>query len=102
MNRVKSMHASLRSIAIIGFIYRGFVLTLGFVALFLGILMLALPGPGILTIIMALSILSTEFTWAQTMLVKTKARGEKLLEDAKAKVSRKEPKLAVNYVNGSK
>lgn len=102
MKRLKAVHFSLRDAVIIGWVYRGFVLTLGFVTLILGVLMLALPGPGILTTILGLSILSTEFVWAQNMLVKMKAKGEKLLEDAKTKVSRKAPGVPLRFLENSK
>lgn len=36
----------------------------GFALLFAGILMLALPGPGILSIVAGLALLATEFHWA--------------------------------------
>ncbi len=40
----------------------------GSLLLFLGIAMLILPGPGILTIIVALSLLGIEFAWARKLL----------------------------------
>jgi uncharacterized protein (TIGR02611 family) len=44
------------------------VLVLGFVVLGAGIAMLALPGPGLLVIILGLAILATEFAWAERAL----------------------------------
>ena len=45
----------------------------GFVLLAAGVLMLALPGPGWLTIFAGLAILATEFAWAQRLLDRLKA-----------------------------
>jgi len=41
---------------------------LGFILLPLGVVMLALPGPGWLTIVLALAILAGEFVWARKLL----------------------------------
>lgn len=40
----------------------------GFGLLFAGVLMLALPGPGILTIAGGLALLATELSWARRLL----------------------------------
>jgi Putative transmembrane protein (PGPGW) len=40
----------------------------GFALLLLGISMLALPGPGLLTIVAGLAILAAEFIWARQLL----------------------------------
>ncbi len=40
----------------------------------LGMLLLVLPGPGIVTIAAGLAILATEFTWARTLLDWLKTR----------------------------
>ncbi len=47
------------------------VLVVGFVILGAGIAMLALPGPGLLVIILGLAILATEFAWAERALDRT-------------------------------
>ena len=49
---------------------------LGFTLLVLGVALLVLPGPGIVTIVVALAILATEFVWARRLLdrFKDKAR----------------------------
>lgn len=48
----------------------------GVVLLFVGILLLVLPGPGVVGIVAGLAILSTEFVWAARLLhhAKEKAR----------------------------
>jgi len=45
---------------------------LGFILLPLGVVMLALPGPGWLTIVLALAILAGEFVWARKLLDRLK------------------------------
>ncbi|MBT1018557.1 TIGR02611 family protein [Canibacter sp. lx-72] len=47
------------------FLHKIFVFCVGSIVIFAGILMLALPGPGWLTILLGLAIMGTEFTWAQ-------------------------------------
>ena len=52
-------------------------IVVGFTLLFIGVAMLALPGPGIGTIMLALVILGAEFVWARRLLdrMKSAARG---------------------------
>ncbi len=45
-----------------------------------GVAMLALPGPGILTIVLGLAILSQEFELPRVWLARIKARGVQLKE----------------------
>ena len=47
------------------------VFILGVAVLLAGVAMLALPGPGVVVIIVGLVILATEFTWAERVLDKT-------------------------------
>jgi len=49
-------------------------MTGGFALLILGAAMLLLPGPGVLTIVVGLAILSTEFLWARLLLDRIKRR----------------------------
>ncbi len=51
-----------------------FVAALGFTVLGAGVAMLALPGPGVIVIIVGLAILATEFAWAERALDKTMGR----------------------------
>ncbi len=41
---------------------------IGFTVLLLGLIMLVTPGPGIVTIILGLAILGTEFVWAKRLM----------------------------------
>jgi len=49
----------------------------GFTVLFVGILMIILPGPAFFVIPLGLGILATEFLWARNLLVKMKSRFKK-------------------------
>jgi uncharacterized protein (TIGR02611 family) len=51
----------------------------------LGVILLPLPGPGLLVIIAGLVILSTEFEWAQRYLHTAKKRMRDIYEKAKRK-----------------
>ena len=55
------------------------MIVIGFTILSLGIAMLVLPGPGVITIIGGLAILATEFVWAKSLLqhMKNKANDVK-------------------------
>jgi uncharacterized protein (TIGR02611 family) len=41
---------------------------IGFTVLLFGLIMLVTPGPGIVTIILGLAILGTEFVWAKKLM----------------------------------
>lgn len=49
-------------------------IVLGLTALALGVALMVLPGPGILTIAIGLTILATEFVWARKLLDRFKAQ----------------------------
>ncbi len=51
---------------------------IGFTMLALGIVMIATPGPGWLTIMLALGILAAEFVWARRLLDRMKEQGVRL------------------------
>jgi uncharacterized protein (TIGR02611 family) len=50
------------------------VTVLGLIVVLAGVLLLVLPGPGIVTIIAGLAILATEYVWAERLLRAAKAR----------------------------
>jgi uncharacterized protein (TIGR02611 family) len=50
----------------------------GFSLLVLGIAMVVTPGPGSLTILLALGVLAAEFVWARRLLDRLKDQGERL------------------------
>lgn len=50
----------------------------GFTLLALGILMIVTPGPGVLTIALALGVLAAEFVWARRLLDRVKEQGVRI------------------------
>jgi Flp pilus assembly protein TadB len=50
----------------------------GFTLLVAGIAMIATPGPGWLTILLALGVLAAEFMWARRLLDRLKLEGERI------------------------
>lgn len=50
-------------------------ITIGFVLLLAGLIMLVIPGPGLVTIVMGLALLATEFLWARQLLARLKGKG---------------------------
>lgn len=58
---------------------RRIVLTvLGFTVLFIGVLLLVLPGPAFVVIPIGLAILASEYAWARRYLERFKEGGEKI------------------------
>ncbi|MBI2009193.1 PGPGW domain-containing protein [Candidatus Saccharibacteria bacterium] len=68
------------------------VAAVGFVVLAIGLILIPLPGPGILITLAGLFILSLEFTWAEKHLDRAKNAANKVVEKAKAK-NNKPPKI---------
>jgi tellurite resistance protein TerC len=60
-------------------------IVIGFTLLALGVAMLVLPGPGIVTIMLGLAVLSAEYVWARRLLDRMKAAAR----DARDAVRRK-------------
>ncbi len=56
------------------------IIVFGYIVLLAGVVMLFLPGPGLLFIIIGLGILAKEFSWADNILKKVK---EKLMRKKK-------------------
>ena len=50
----------------------------GFTLLILGVLMVVTPGPGWLTIFLALGVLAAEFVWARRLLDRLKEQGQRI------------------------
>lgn len=53
-------------------------ITLGFLVLAIGVVMIVTPGPGWLTILLGLGILAAEFGWARRLLDRLKEEGARL------------------------
>lgn len=58
---------------------------IGFGILIIGLVLIPLPGPGILVTVLGLLILSWEFAWAERQLDKAKTAQRKIAEKAKQK-----------------
>jgi uncharacterized protein (TIGR02611 family) len=56
---------------------RIFRIVFGFTLLAIGVVMIATPGPGTLTIIIALGVLAAEFVWARRLLDHVKQQSER-------------------------
>jgi uncharacterized protein (TIGR02611 family) len=52
----------------------------GFTLLAIGIVMIATPGPGVVTILLALGVLAAEFVWARRLLDRLREQGVRLRE----------------------
>ena len=65
------------------------VTVIGATVVLLGVAMLVLPGPGIVTVLAGVAILALEFAWARRFLKKTRHTTQSMLE--KLKSSKKGP-----------
>jgi uncharacterized protein (TIGR02611 family) len=65
---IKTLHQAKRFLRIL----------FGFTLLIAGIAMIATPGPGWLTILLALGVLAAEFVWARRLLERLKREGGRL------------------------
>ncbi|MEK7374821.1 MAG: PGPGW domain-containing protein [Thermodesulfobacteriota bacterium] len=54
-------------------IKRWFILTLGWAVVIVGLILIPLPGPGVLAILAGLAILSLKSAWARWMLLRCKS-----------------------------
>lgn len=61
----------------------------GFPLLIVGIILIPVPGPGLLVCLLALLILSLEFDWAQGPLEKAKSQLKQIIDASKAKNDKK-------------
>lgn len=67
------------------------IAVIGATVILLGIPMLVLPGPGLLTIIGGLAILGLEFAFARRWLERIKLTTRKTVDEAKRRVRRNPP-----------
>jgi uncharacterized protein (TIGR02611 family) len=58
------------------------IFVVGVVLLAAGIVMLVIPGPGLLVIIAGLAVLATEFVWAERLLDQAKEKAEQVKDKA--------------------
>ncbi len=71
---------------------RALVTLLGSVIILAGTIMLVAPGPGLLMIIIGLTVLATEYLWARHLLKKAKDRYEAVKQKALYKLKSKSEK----------
>lgn len=57
---------------------RFFKILVGFTLLLIGVVMIVTPGPGVLTIVLALGVLAAEFVWARRLLDGLKEQGVRI------------------------
>ena len=67
------------------------ITVIGVTVVLLGVAMLVLPGPGLLTIVGGLAILSIEFAFAKRWLDRIKRTTRKAVDEAKRRVRRNAP-----------
>lgn len=67
------------------------VATLGFALLGVGIVLLFLPGPGLLVVIAGLAVLSTQFAWAERALLQVKSKAARAKAAAQRRRGRGRP-----------
>ncbi|MFA7290430.1 MAG: PGPGW domain-containing protein [Melioribacteraceae bacterium] len=67
-------------------IRRIFVAIIGGTILFIGIILIVLPGPALIVIPVGLSILATEFVWAKILVEKFKHRFQSVKDKFKKKM----------------
>lgn len=60
----------------------------GFTLLMLGVVMIVLPGPGLITILLGLGILAAEFVWARRLLNHVKAQSDKIRSTVFPKINK--------------
>jgi len=56
------------------------VTVIGFIVLFIGIILIVFPGPAFIVIPIGLAILATEYEWAKKVFVKIKKRVQKAFD----------------------
>ncbi|MBA2697038.1 MAG: PGPGW domain-containing protein, partial [Actinobacteria bacterium] len=64
---------------------RRFAVTLvGAAVVILGVVLMPLPGPGLLIVAVGLAILATEYAWARRLLARTRAKAQEAQQTAVA------------------
>jgi tellurite resistance protein TerC len=64
-------------------VWRVFILLAGSTLLLIGTALLVLPGPGILTLVVGLAVLATQFVWARAWLARARILAKELADDAR-------------------
>jgi uncharacterized protein (TIGR02611 family) len=65
------------------------VATVGGTLIGVGVILLVLPGPGLVLIALGVAVLATEFAWAETVLQRMKRTGSAAAEGARRAISKR-------------
>ena len=82
---VGRLRTMLRKVA--GQAWRLAILLVGMMILALGVVLLPLPGPGMLVVVLGMGVLSVEFAWARSGLARLKAAALQLRQRAHERLS---------------
>ena len=70
------------------FIRRTFIALVGFTILLFGLLLIFLPGPGVLVILVGLAVLGSEFVWARRLVRRARELGKQGQQYVKSLVAK--------------
>lgn len=65
------------------------VATVGGTLIVVGVILLVLPGPGLVLIALGVAVLATEFAWAETVLTRMKRTGSAAADGARRALGRR-------------
>lgn len=74
VGRLKAWREGIRRRPPLNLAYRVAVTVIGFAIILVGLLLLALPGPGWLVVFLGLAVLSTEYEWSRRLLAYARAK----------------------------
>lgn len=79
---LRRVRTRMRAHPLLNTTWRAGVFVIGWLVVLAGVIMLAIPGPGMLATIVGFAILATEFVWARHLLRKTRRAAEAAKERA--------------------
>lgn len=68
------------------------VALVGGVLIVVGVILLVLPGPGLVLIALGVAALATEFAWAESTLNRMKSAGSAAVDAARRRIPRRSPR----------
>lgn len=78
------------------------VATVGTTLIVVGVILLVLPGPGLVLIALGVAVLASEFAWAERILQRMKATGSAAADSAKRAIAkRRTPPVGTSGDDGS-
>lgn len=87
--KFKQKREVIREVKTLNWLYKLVVALIGVSIVFIGVIMLVLPGPGVLVIFAGMAVLASEFPWAQRALTKAKHKLQPLMDKIKTKLIKK-------------